>query len=181
MPFSYLNFVQSITLTLLETVLHTVQIKFHAMDVNKYRYIQTPIGLLIFEVIGHNYAVQCELLRDINLQPFSDTYLFGEHPSVSPPLLFLRKMQVLLLSSSTMLSHPKEMYGRPPDKSVYQKIIFFFSQSKHMLWVLKRTASMTVLLSTQNICLKRWIRKYLQFYANTISLSGCMVWHMEPE
>ena len=30
------------------TVLHTVQINFHAVDVNKYRYIQTPIGLLIF-------------------------------------------------------------------------------------------------------------------------------------
>ena len=29
-------------------VLHTVQINFHAVDVNKYRYIQTPIGLLIF-------------------------------------------------------------------------------------------------------------------------------------
>ena len=30
------------------TVLHTVQINFHAVDVNKYRYIETPIGLLIF-------------------------------------------------------------------------------------------------------------------------------------
>ena len=30
------------------TVLHTVQINFHGVDVNKYRYIQTPIGLLIF-------------------------------------------------------------------------------------------------------------------------------------
>ena len=30
------------------TVLHTVQINFLAVDVNKYRYIQTPIGLLIF-------------------------------------------------------------------------------------------------------------------------------------
>ena len=29
-------------------VLHNVQINFHAVDVNKYRYIQTPIGLLIF-------------------------------------------------------------------------------------------------------------------------------------
>ena len=29
-------------------VLHTVQKNFHAVDVNKYRYIQTPIGLLIF-------------------------------------------------------------------------------------------------------------------------------------
>ena len=30
--------------------------------------------------------------------------------------------------------------GRPPDKSVYQKIIFLISQPKcNMLWVLKRT------------------------------------------
>ena len=31
---------------------------------------------------------------------------------------------------------------RPPDKSVYWKIIFFISHPKHMLWVLKRTVSM---------------------------------------
>ena len=31
-----------------DTVLHTVQINFHTVDVNKDRYIQTPIGLLIF-------------------------------------------------------------------------------------------------------------------------------------
>ena len=39
-----------------------MQINFHAVDVNKYRYIQTPIGLLIFKVIGHVYPVQCEVL-----------------------------------------------------------------------------------------------------------------------
>ena len=43
-------------------VLLTVQINFHAVDVNKYRYIQTPIGLLFFEVIGHVYTVQCDVL-----------------------------------------------------------------------------------------------------------------------
>ena len=42
---------------------YTVQINFQAVDVNKYRYIQTPIGLLIFEVIGHVYAVQCQVSR----------------------------------------------------------------------------------------------------------------------
>ena len=31
---------------------------------------------------------------------------------------------------------------RPPDKSVYLKIIFLISQPKRMLWVLKRTVSM---------------------------------------
>ena len=30
---------------------------------------------------------------------------------------------------------------RPPDKSVYWNMIFFISQPKHMLWVLKRTIS----------------------------------------
>ena len=39
-----------------------MQINFHGEDVNKYRYIQTPIELLIFEVIGHVYPVQCEVL-----------------------------------------------------------------------------------------------------------------------
>ena len=47
-------------------VLHTVQIYFHTMDVNKYRYIQTPIGLLTFEAIGHVYTVQCEVLYGSN-------------------------------------------------------------------------------------------------------------------
>ena len=31
---------------------------------------------------------------------------------------------------------------RPPDKSARLKIIFFISQPKHLLWVLKRTVSM---------------------------------------
>ena len=35
-------------IVLIISVLHTVQINFHAVDVNKYRYIQIPIGLLIF-------------------------------------------------------------------------------------------------------------------------------------
>ena len=52
-------------------VLHTVQISFHAVDVNKYRYIQTPIGILIFEVIGHVYTEQCEVLSASKyLHPF---------------------------------------------------------------------------------------------------------------
>ena len=42
--------ISAITLKICQkhTVLHTVQINFHTVDVNKYRYIQTPIGLLIF-------------------------------------------------------------------------------------------------------------------------------------
>ena len=34
--------------------------------------------------------------------------------------------------------------GRPPDKSAYWKINFLISQPKHMLWVLKRTVSMSL-------------------------------------
>ena len=41
------------------SVLHTVQINFHAMDENKSRYIQTPIGLLIF--LGYRSCLQCTM------------------------------------------------------------------------------------------------------------------------
>ena len=34
------------------------------------------------------------------------------------------------------------IFNRPPDKSAHLNIIFLLSQSKHMLWVLKRTVSM---------------------------------------
>ena len=38
----------------------------------------------------------------------------------------------------------------------------------------KNRLNETVLLSTQNTCLNWWVRMYLQFYANKISLSGSM-------
>ena len=34
------------------------------------------------------------------------------------------------------------LIGSAPDKSVYWKVIFLISQTKHLLWVLKRTVSM---------------------------------------
>ena len=41
-----------------------------------------------------------------------------------------------------------------------------------MLWVLKKDRlNETVLFSTQNICLKLWVRKYLQFYDENFCLS----------
>ena len=43
----------------IDTVLHTVQKNFHAVDVNKDRYIQTPIGLLIFW--GYRSCLQCTM------------------------------------------------------------------------------------------------------------------------
>ena len=48
------------------TVVHTVQINFQAVDVNKYRYIQAPIGLLIFEVIDHVYMFTEVLTKEHN-------------------------------------------------------------------------------------------------------------------
>ena len=40
-------------------------------------------------------------------------------------------------------------FARPPDESVYLKIVFLISQSKRMLSVLKRTVSTeTILLNT---------------------------------
>ena len=49
---------------------------------------------------------------------------------------------------------------RPPDKSVYQKIIFLISQPKHMLWgTQKNCLDEMVLMSTQNISLNWWVRK----------------------
>ena len=60
---------------------------------------------------------------------------------------------------------------RPLVKSEYQKLSFFISQPKHMLWVLKKRLSETVLLSTKNICYYSWVRKYLHIYAEFIGLS----------
>ena len=45
-----------------------------------------------------------------------------------------------VVSHSVFMSPPINF--RPPDKSVYWKIIFIISHSKHMLWVPKRTVSM---------------------------------------
>ena len=42
----------------------------------------------------------------------------------------------------SFITHFGAAISRPPDKSVYQKVIFLISQPKHMLWVLKRTVSM---------------------------------------
>ena len=46
------------------------------------------------------------------------------------------------MSTETVYEFCKYCLNRPPDKSVYLKIIFLLSQAKHMLWVLKRTVSM---------------------------------------
>ena len=59
------------------------------------------------------------------------------------------KVKVALVGGSDLVKIAEQMGGddgksefRPPDKSVYLKIIFLITQPKHMLWVLKRTVSM---------------------------------------
>ena len=47
-----------------------------------------------------------------------------------------------------------------------------------MLWVLKSRLNDTVLLSTQNICLKWSVRQYLQFYAEKFCLSKPLYIHL---
>ena len=56
-------------------------------------------------------------------------------------------------------------------KGAYQKSNFLISQPKHDVGTQKNRLNETVLLSTQNICLKLWVRKYLQFYAEKLCFS----------
>ena len=51
----------------------------------------------------------------------------------------MRKMKDLI---SLSIGMDQTIIYRPPDKSVYLKIILLISQSKHMLWVLKRKSAM---------------------------------------
>ena len=45
----------------------------------------------------------------------------------------------------------------------------------------KNRLNKTVLLSTQNTCLNKWVRKQLKVYANKISLSGPMLINQEED
>ena len=51
----------------------------------------------------------------------------------------MRKMKDLI---SLSIGMDQTIIYRPPDKSVYLKIILHISQSKQMLWVLKRKSAM---------------------------------------
>ena len=54
-----------------------------------------------------------------------------------------------------------------------KKIIFFyFSTKTYVVGTLKNCLNETVLLSTQNTCLNWWVRYYLQFYTQKISIFG---------
>ena len=64
---------------------------------------------------------------------------------------------------------------RPLVKSAYLKNNFLISQPKrYVVGTQKNRLNETVLLSTQNICNKIWVRKYLLFYAENFCLSKPM-------
>ena len=52
-----------------------------------------------------------------------------------------------------------------------EKLIFLFLNQTYVVDTQKNRFNETVLLSTQNICLNWWVRKYLQFYAQKLCLS----------
>ena len=55
------------------------------------------------------------------------------------------------------------------------KLFLYFSSKIYVVGTRKNRLNETVLLSTQNTCFNQWVRKYLNFYANKISLSGPMI------
>ena len=67
--------------------------------------------------------------------------------------------------------------NRPLVKSVYQKKYFsYFSTKTYVVGTQKNCLNETVLLSTQNIFLNWWVRKYLHFYAQKFCLSRLNLW-----
>ena len=57
----------------------------------------------------------------------------------------------------------------------YWKTIFFILIQNICCGYSKEPSQWDGFLSTQNTCLNWWVRKYLQFYANKISLSGSIL------
>ena len=56
-----------------------------------------------------------------------------------PAAIHLYSRHTLMNNSFHLYSTSYELFRRPLVKSVYQKIMFFIFQPKHILWVLKRT------------------------------------------
>ena len=52
-----------------------------------------------------------------------------------------------------------------------EKQFSYFSTKTYVVGTQKNRLNETVLLSTQNICKKLWVRKYLQFYAEYFCIS----------
>ena len=57
------------------------------------------------------------------------------------------------------------------EECVTEKLFSYFSTKTYVVGTQKNRLNETVLLSTQNICSKLWIKKYLQFYAENFCLS----------
>ena len=55
-----------------------------------------------------------------------------------------------------------------------EKYFSYFSTKRYVMGTQKNHLNETVLLSTQNICKKIWVRKYLLFYAENVCLSKPM-------
>ena len=63
----------------------------------------------------------------------------------------------------------------PLYECVLKNYFLYLSSKTYAVGTQKNRLNETVLLSTQNTCLNWWVRKYLQFYAHKISLSGSMI------
>ena len=61
--------------------------------------------------------------------------------------------------------------SRPLAKREYQKIVSYISTKTSVVGTQKSRLYETLLLSTLNICLKLWVRKYLQFNSANLCLS----------
>ena len=76
------------------------------------------------------------------------------------------------------------IHAYTPDfiKSAYQKKKnSYFSTKTYVVGTQKNRLNETVLLSTQNICLNCWVRKYLQFYAHKLCYSKPMIPQMDQQ
>ena len=117
------------------TVLHTAQINFHAVDVNKYRYKQTPIGLLIFP--GYRSCLQWAVWSTVN------SVLTAEEQYVSE----ISQLKVNKLTAKTKSANSKVGNG---SESISRQILNGIIQSKKLLTmcVLKKHAG----LNKNKIC-----------------------------
>ena len=83
----------------------------------------------------------------------------------APHLLLRSKCSISIFFSKLLKCKKYELFtGRPPDKSVYWKIIFFISHPKHMFWIPKRT----VLMRQFFLAPKTHERKQLKFYNGSL-------------
>ena len=69
------------------------------------------------------------------------------------------------LTLQTVKTQIKYSIIRPLVKLRNRKIVSYFSTKTYIKGTQNNRLNETVVLSTQNICLIAWVRKYLQFYA----------------